>query len=143
METTNPKANSYVKNSHEGYFNVNKFWSSVQAIFGHWINYPNQNARRILLKSRKITKQSIVGDTVLCQLYCASNSWFNNKKLMYSSYTSVLPNASSSLKHKPQSTSKTEYTKKCYHSFKRLEPDSIFCIGMITPRGFVLEKKTN
>ena len=77
LETTNPKANSYVKNSHEGYFNVNKFWSSVQAIFGHWINYPNQNARIILLKIRKITKQSIVGDTVLCQLYYAENSWLN------------------------------------------------------------------
>ena len=83
MEATNPKANSYVKNSHEGYFNVNKFWSSVQAIFGHWINYPNQNARRILLKSRKITKQSIVSDTVVCQLYCTSHSWFNKKTLIY------------------------------------------------------------
>ena len=81
METTNPKANSYVKNSHEGYFNVNKFWSSVQAIFGHWINYPNQNARIILLKIRKITKQSILGDTVLCQLYYAENSWLNKNSI--------------------------------------------------------------
>ena len=51
----------------------------VQAIFGHWINYPNQNARRILLKIRNMTKQSIVGDTVLCQLYYSGNSWFDKK----------------------------------------------------------------